>query len=240
MIKGIVFDKDGTLLEYESFWVRVAEIAIEEMLCRRGCDKKHLRAMLDSIGAYDGIEGLLCHGTYGSIAQALGDKLEELCPESYGISIEEATDAFERATAGGKISPACKDIRGFFTELKERGILTALVTNDNRNMTEICLRELGINEYFDAVYTIEGDHPPKPDPYYMQRFCREFSLSPSEVFMIGDTLTDMSFAKNSGAYGIGVAKSERDKLTLAPFSYTVLDDISCVLSLIDDNGELKK
>ncbi len=239
MIKGMVFDKDGTLLEYESFWVKVAEIAIAELLERRSCGKKHLRELLDSIGAYDGIAGLLCHGTYASIAQALSDKLAELCPDADKISVGEATEAFERATAGGEITPACKDIRGFFSELKNRGIVTALVTNDNLAMSRMCLRSLGILEYFDAIYTAEGEHPSKPHPYYMQRFCSEFSLSPCEAVMLGDTLTDMSFAKNSGAWGVGVAKKERDKQTLAPHAYAVVEDISCVLSLLDDDGELK-
>ncbi len=37
MIKAIIFDKDGTLIDFDSFWVTISEYAIKEMLEALNC-----------------------------------------------------------------------------------------------------------------------------------------------------------------------------------------------------------
>ena len=44
--------------------------------------------------------------------------------------------------------------------------------------------------------------------------------------MVGDTLTDMRFAKNSGLLAIGVSKSEEGRLRLAPLADKCIYKIS--------------
>ena len=51
--------------------------------------------------------------------------------------------------------------------------------------------------------------------------------------MVGDTLTDMNFAKNAGVKAIGVAKSEKNKSILMPYADAVIHDISKILEVID-------
>lgn len=57
MIKGIVFDKDGTLLCYEEFWVPVARGAIEGLLKTHHLSLQLTQTLLDAMGC-DGGERL--------------------------------------------------------------------------------------------------------------------------------------------------------------------------------------
>ena len=58
-IKGMIFDKDGTLMDFASFWIPVAENAVKNILEMVGGDFSLSDKMLSSIGAYSGIRGIL-------------------------------------------------------------------------------------------------------------------------------------------------------------------------------------
>ncbi len=231
MIKGIVFDKDGTLLDYEAFWLPVARGAIEALIAAHGVDASHTEALLSAIGAYDGIRGVLCYGTYAMIADAMNGCLAD---GSAVFSAEAVSAAFHNSISLGTVLPTCDDIASVMAACKARGLVLALVTSDNRALTEVSLDALGIHAYFDTLYTDDGMHPAKPDPYYMETFCQAYGLAPEEVLMVGDTQTDMRFAENSGVRAVGVAQNERDKAVLAPLAYRVADDISAIPALVDE------
>ncbi len=226
MIKGILFDKDGTLLEFADFWLPVAREAVLEMLEVRGADASLLAPMLDAIGADRGISGVLCYGTYGAIAEALNGVLLSAYPDVAPITGEENASTVEKYLCKGILHPTCPDIVGLFRTLHQKGIRTALATSDNTPVSKRCLASLGILSSFDAIYADDGVYPPKPDPYFIRLFCREFSLEPDEVMMVGDTVSDMQFAIAGGVHPIGVAKTEQDREALAPYAERILYDIS--------------
>ena len=51
--------------------------------------------------------------------------------------------------------------------------------------------------------------------------------------MVGDTMTDMSFAKNAGICAIGIAKSEKNAQILAPHAAFVVPDPSHLLRVFE-------
>jgi hypothetical protein len=65
-------------------------------------------------------------------------------------------------------------------------------------MTEDCLHRLGITSYFTDIYTDDGTHPNKPDPYCIFALQEKYGLSSEEIVMVGDTIKDMQFARNGG------------------------------------------
>ena len=233
MIKGIVFDKDGTLMEYEEFWVPVSENAIKLLLKSENLAESHEKEILDEVGASEGISGTLCYGTYGQITDVFNEVLKRKNPDFKGFSVDDVMDSFKECTKFGKIVPTCKNIQEVFKKLKETGLKIALITSDNETMTKICLEELGILEYFDVLFTDDGINPSKPDPYYMNKFCAQFGFEPNEVVMVGDTNTDMDFAKNSGAIGVGVAKKDEYREKLLPYAYKVVNDVSDLFEVIE-------
>ncbi len=224
MIKGIVFDKDGTLIDYESFWVPVAEGAVKELLDNEGFSDKRAE-VLDAIGAYKGINGVLCYGTYGDIASAINSVIGKDCYKG-----ERVADIFSKSLNLAKVSPTCPNIKEVFSKLREKGLKLAVVTSDNLAITEFCLKEIGIIDFFDVIYADDGVHPSKPNPYYMQKFCADFSLEPNEVLMVGDTMTDMNFAKNSGAVSLAVGKYAPE--LLSSVADNIAKDISFVLEIL--------
>ena len=77
-IKAIVFDKDGTLMKFEDFWIPVAEHAVGLISAELGTGREKSRLLLDAIDAYGGKSGILCYGTYKDMSDAFAKTLKDI------------------------------------------------------------------------------------------------------------------------------------------------------------------
>ncbi len=236
MIRGIVFDKDGTLLDYEQFWLPVAKAAISSLLTHHDLPLSQTELLLDAIGAHDGISGILCSGTYADITDCMNEALQRENRTATPFTVAEVATAFEHHVGAGELAPTCHELLSVLLQLKARGLFLAVVTSDNRPMTEHCLDRLGILEVFDALYTDDGTLPPKPNPAALQSICHDFSLAPHELIMVGDTLTDMRFASNGGAMPVGIARRSADYDILMTMAGMVIRDISELIPYLDGHS----
>lgn len=235
-VKAVIFDKDGTILDFDALWVPVAIKATDLILEKLAADKVSPELLLDAIGVVgdtSSLEGSFCHGTYRDMAV---DMNAVFAKQGYDFDIDMLTaltaDAYHESISAGEVKPACDNIVEFFDELRACGIMTVLVTSDGPAMTADCLAQLGLSDRFDLVITDDGTHPNKPDPYVINKLCADYGFDKSEVVMLGDTLTDMKFAKNGGIRGIGVSNIIENKVILFSATDTVLYDISWLFTVI--------
>ncbi len=232
--KCIIFDKDGTLMDYKTFWIPAARSAVEYVLREVGGDMSLTDKMLDAIGMNDGILGILCYGTYGEMAEMFMGVLEQA---GINISLRRLTELTRRAfiygSERGKIVPACDDLPQMLAKFKKNGIMLVVATTDGPTITEKCLKQLGIYEYFDRIYTDDGVHPTKPNAYYIYDLRAETGLAPDEMVMVGDTETDTEFAENGSVKCIGIASDEADKAVLSRSAFCVIDNISQLSTVLE-------
>ena len=235
-IKAIIFDKDGTLMSFDAFWLKVSENALGEMIRRLGCNDVTVDELLAAMGVENGsigIESVLCKGTYREMAQAMHGIFKA---HGSGVTEDELTDAvvdtYLENAATGDVLPTCPDICGVLKQLKDEGIKLAVITTDKHEMTCKCLEKLGIKEFFDMIYTDDGAIPPKPAPDSLYDFCEKAGLCADNVVMVGDTMTDVKFARNAGIKVIGVGATEQGRSLLAAHADAVVPDISYVHGII--------
>lgn len=234
--RAIIFDKDGTLLDFDSFWLSISYKAIENILTALKQKLDMTEEILLALGVKNkvtDINGVLCQGTYAQMGQAIYGVLKEHgCDITEEKAISLTIEAYHQNFEAGIVKPACENIFGVLNRLKEHGIKLAVVTTDDAFVTKKCLEALGIDTLFDAVYTDDGKYPAKPDAYCIYDFCEKEGLSKSEVVMVGDTLTDVCFARNGGIKVIGVAKSDENRCILEKHADVVIPDISFVLEVL--------
>lgn len=239
----IFFDKDGTLLDFDAFWVVVTRHAISDVL-KRFCEldrkmiEEEVERILPLLGVVDGVtdtDGILCKGTYEQIAEVLGQALRKYnCEESVDVICRAVLEAYEEHADKGQIRPTCSELKETVEQLRNMGIRVCVVTTDNPQITRHCLETLGILEFFECVYTDDGRVAPKPDASCIEDYCRRTGVSRDRIWMVGDTMTDVLFAKNAGITMIGVGNANNRK-KLEQDAWAVLQDVSYLPGIIGEN-----
>lgn len=236
-VSAIIFDKDGTLMKFDSFWIEVSRCAIKDILRQLNKEDIPVNRLLEVLGVSDNtadINGLLCKGTYEQIALAIGEFLRK-----FGVTVSD-TDivkmtlwAYNDSADAGKIEPTCENIRSILEHLKNSGKKLAVVTTDDFRITHKCLKNLGIEDLFEKIYTDDGKNPVKPNPKCALEFLNEFRIPAQKAVMVGDTMTDIHFARNAGISVIGVGKTLKSRKQLAPYADAVIPDISYLIDIIE-------
>lgn len=228
-MKGIIFDKDGTLMQFEPFWGGVARAAIREIA--REAEISDLESVIEqAIGLTDnGIDtaGILCAGTYAQMAETV-NAIVSKSGKSFRFTARRIAEIFEKNIGYGEVLPTCESLAELLEGWKRRGYLLFLATTDDATITEYCLKGLSIADKFERLYTDDGSLLTKPAPDIIFEIERDFGLKEEDLYMVGDTMTDVLFAKNgkikSVCVGRGVAGREAN--------YAV-DDVSRLDEIIE-------
>lgn len=208
----IIFDKDGTLIDFTATWVPLIRKRVSfllKKLQRNGA----LEAFLLKAWGIDPVSGRVdprgpCPVSPRSDEIVIGTMALYQWGYPWDESKQWVAQAFDEADADGDWRQEVVPIEGiqpFLKRLKGDGIYAALATNDERKDTEAILRHLKIDGLFDMVLCWGEVSPPKPHPETILTICRSLSVSPDETVMIGDSVTDMVMGKRAGvALTIGI------------------------------------
>lgn len=237
-VSGVIFDKDGTLIDFDAFWVSVSFAAMKDMLQQFSQKEALAEEILEAFGVHNGvtdINSVLCKGTYVQMAQIVHRILAGYGCEASPKELEvRMIEAYNRQIQIGEVKATCANLRQVLMTLKKQNKKIAVITTDNRKVTLFCLEKLGIADLFDKIYTDDGILPTKPHKDSALDFCKSFHINQENVVMVGDTLTDVFFARNAGIQMVGVAKTEKNKQILSEETEIVLHDVSELLDLLEE------
>ncbi len=236
-LKGIVFDKDGTLFDYAQVWAEVLSEAITTAFAEMGKNKgKHKRAqqaMLRLMGIDD--EGnTLSDGLVFTHKRRVIIKRYLMYCIRYRIPVIKTFRVYHQNIKNSEmlVAERLKSLdfsmqQQLFAKLKERGYRIGIITSDTETSTQVFLSTMGLEHMVDFLSTRDSKYHKKPHPQAFEAFCSRFSLSPSEVAMVGDTETDMKMARKAKAgYTIAVLSGSNDKKLLRRFADVVYNDVS--------------
>jgi phosphoglycolate phosphatase len=210
MIKGILFDKDGTLLEFHStqHYIYATLLAcLEDDYQVPGPLLRQLREALGHLPDRLAPDSLIQFSTNQQIAQALVDACQSYAEEHGWQRPFDASDLLElieQFSLGDDVPyVALPHVPGTLSYLRRKEYRLGVATVDTRTATVAGLEKTGILEYFDYLGTGE-DSRPKPDTSLADRFCSQCGILPNELLIVGDGRNDMLFAQNVGAHFIGI------------------------------------
>ena len=184
MIKGILFDKDGTLIDFFSLWLGAANTVVKQLLQENQLPGDMQDCILKAMGVEDGKidpHGGLAYKSYGEIAEDITNALAE---QQICLDCEKMKMQLERL------------FDGYVMENQAQYVETASAKN--------CLTRLGVLEKFDYIGADDKVLRPKPEADMFLEFQRKFGLQPYEIAVVGDTYNDIRFARENGGIAIGV------------------------------------
>ncbi|KJH46841.1 haloacid dehalogenase-like hydrolase [Dictyocaulus viviparus] len=175
-VKLVIFDKDGTLVDFHRMWLPWAAETVQLLETTTG--RRVGPAVYKTLGV-DPIQGKV---SMGSLAEKtlIGIRADVSATlQKLGIPAIEADAIVEKAVpeaSNGETAPVC-DLQKLFRELRALGCKSALCTADSRTATEQQMRDLGIANLLDDV--VCGNDPgiiPKPSPHCALQICKRLGV----------------------------------------------------------------
>jgi len=210
MIKGILFDKDGTILEFHSTMHNIYTDIFKCLKDRYRVPDLLLQRLKDALGHLPDrlrSDSLLPFSTNPQIAEALLEASGKYAVELQWQQPFNQTDLLEliEEISLGENVPytTLPGVPETLRYLKNKDYKIGIATADTLTATVAGLKKSGIIDYFEYLGTGD-DSKPKPDTFLADMFCNQCGIAPNEILIIGDSKNDMVFAENVGAYFIGI------------------------------------
>jgi phosphoglycolate phosphatase len=232
-LNGILFDKDGTLIDFDATW---GPAAYEVMRVLSAGDERKFKALV-SISEYIESErrfrptSPLIAGSsaeYGPLwADVLGRPADR---DLFG----EMDDLFH--TFGLRSLAPIKDPAAVASNLKERGLSLGIATNDGEASARAQAAALGLDRHLDFIAGYDSGFGGKPAPGMVLGFARHCGLAPRAVALVGDSLHDLHAARAAGAVAIAVLTGplrEAARPDLEPHADHVIASIADLPALVD-------
>jgi phosphoglycolate phosphatase len=215
MIKALIFDLDGTLVD------TIGDIA----------------ASMNSALAAHGYP-VLETGAYRALVGWGMRSLARAALPPYARDDATVEECYSAALAAYMAKPAVHSIpypgiSELLAELTRRGLPSAVLSNKADPIVRLVVDTLFPDHGFSILRGSRPEEPLKPDPTTALALAATLGAAPYEVLYLGDSGIDMKTAKAAGFYAVGAAWGFRDRTELiADGADAVIDSPLDLLPLV--------
>jgi phosphoglycolate phosphatase-like HAD superfamily hydrolase len=232
----IIFDKDGTLIDFHHSWAQKARNAVAALVRRVGGEIPLAERLHATLGLEaDALEII----PDSPLAIAAMDQLYAIAATvlyQHGLpwfSAEQAVQEtfvpiLDTLPKREELLPL-RDLPSFFMALHEKGITIAVATSDNRTATLQSLALLDVGHLVAALACGDDPLPKKPAPGIVRHLAAECAAPLDRVMVVGDTAGDMIMGEQAGvACRLGVLSGAGKQETLAAHATLVVPSINAI------------
>ena len=187
MIKAIIFDMDGVLIDAKDLHYE----ALNKALRLFGIEISRY----DHLTTFDGLPTKIK-------LQMLSQKY--YLPQDLHGFINEIKQSYTAEFIYQSIHPMFHH-QYALSKLKQDGYRIAVCSNSIRNTIELMMNRAALMKYIDLIISNEDVMKPKPDPEMYQLAISKFGLNPKECIVVEDNPNGIKAGKASGASVLEVA-----------------------------------
>jgi phosphoglycolate phosphatase len=223
-IKGILFDKDGTLVDFNATWLSIADFMAMDAAegDRWKADRLLSAAGFDFVAKRFKPDSIFASGTNMDVVELWFPRLSD---EDQMLAVARFNEI--TSVQGSSMAVALPGIVAALTALHKRSYRLGVATNDSTSGAEKTMVTLGVAQLFDAAYGYDAVANPKPAPDTILAFCDLTGLRPSEIAMVGDNRHDLEMARAGGCgLAIGVLSGTGTRESLSSIADIVLDSVA--------------
>lgn len=224
---AIIFDKDGTLIDFDAMWSGWAIYLAEQLTQVSGL--KVREALCLAMGYDDVDKKVLAHGKLATTSMPQLYRLTVEVMQSLGLNETSAEQVVEKAWCIPDpvlLAKPLIDIRALFENLRAEGKKIAIATADDRKPTQAMIDAFDIEEYISSMVCGDDGVAVKPAPDMVLEICKQIHVDPSKTMVIGDTIADLKMARSAGAgLVVGVLSGVSSAKDLAPFADVLIESV---------------
>ncbi len=191
MIRGAIFDVDGTLLNSMMIW----DNAPERYLKKKGlCAEEGLADILFSMTMKESAEYFKEKYKISESTETISSEINEIVAEFYKKEVQP--------------KPGVLD---FLKELKERKIPMTVATSTDRWLIEMAFQRLDMEKYFDKIFTCTevGFGKSQPDIFFAASTF--MNTIPQDTWVFEDGLYSIQTANRAGYRTVGIYDESSQK-----------------------------
>lgn len=235
-INAILFDKDGTLLDFLSAWMPIIFSSVDHL----SGDDKNLREELLKVGGFDVSKNAFIPDAVLSAGSA-SDAAKLWLPLLKGKYNENDIEAYldETSKAAAMQMEPTKGLLPFLVALRKKDFALGIATHDSEENALQWLRTHNMTHYFDFVcgYDSKDAHgraySHKPSGDMLHAFCKKTARLPAQVAVVGDNTYDVQMGKNGNAgWVVGVLTGTSSEETLKPHCDAVFSSVVDMISYL--------
>ncbi|MFQ6080916.1 MAG: HAD family hydrolase [Candidatus Bathyarchaeia archaeon] len=209
MIKAVVFDLDGTIVDFNLDYKAVRAEVIR-FLTQQGLPSSIL-SLNESI--FEMLKkGEICMRNNGKGEREIARVREAV------LSLADRYE-LEAAHTTSLLPGVIETLKA----LREMKLKTALFTINSEKSTGYILECFRLKSFFDAIITRESVSAVKPDPAHLEAALRALNVKAEEAMVVGDGVGDMKCARGLDVIAVGVTTglSSPEELTRAGATYLI-------------------
>lgn len=225
-IRGVIFDKDGTLFDFEQTWNGWTKALLHKI-----ARDEAQAAMLGEAVGYN-----LAHGTFAPDSVVIAGTPQQIA-EALSAHLRPATvvDMLDLINAEAATVPQVEvvPLLSFATGLRKAGYQLGVVTNDAEGPARAHLNVAGVTSQFTFIAGSDSGWGAKPDPGQLLACAEAMCVPAAHVVMVGDSTHDLVAASRAGMRAVAVLSGVADADVLGPYAEVVLPHIGHLPAWLD-------
>jgi len=219
-IRGVIFDKDGTLFDFQRTWgiwtsqvlVRIAGsdgMLLEQLARSLGYDTKTRRVQPGSV---------IVAGTPMEIAAVIHSHIPTIGQSQICDWLNEEAETAPQVLV--------TDLHRLSAELRRIDLGLCVMTNDSEGPARAHLASVQALELFDLVIGSDSGFGAKPQAAPLLALADKMDIPAAACVMVGDSTHDLRAGRAAGMRTVAVLTGLAEAAELAPLANAVLPDVS--------------
>lgn len=213
MIRAVIFDMDGTLIDSQPIWYRVSTEFFQ---------RNHFPVTMDEMV-------MLTGSPVGKLVDYVLQRYGQKEKTASQLTAELMEYAVSEILAAKPLMPNVKEV---LVNLKQQGIKIAVASASPRNMLQGIVDSCGIAEYFDYLASTEELDYNKPHPAVYLHAAKQLGVAVNECFAVEDSVLGMISGKAANMKTVVIpAKAEWDdpRWSLADYKLATIAELPSLL-----------
>ncbi len=219
-IRGVLFDKDGTLFDFTDTWAEW----VNQVLLDLAPDDLSMRTRLGAAGGFDITTGRFAAESF--LVNATPDEMTRIWANLHGSLGFDEINAICLDRLSGLIPRPVRNLCRVLDRLRSMGLKLGVATNDFVDGAEGQLAATGVRDRFEFVCGYDSGFGGKPGTGMIEAFSSSCAIPLQDIAMIGDSTHDLIAGRSAGVgLVIGVLTGPATRQQLETDADVVLDGI---------------